>query len=133
MTALWVFKRLLERNTMNEKHNERIANMTFSSVFPHYLDKIEKKGRSVEELYQVIEWLTGFNLKEINQAISDELTFKEFFVSATLNKKSDLIRGSICGYKIEELENPLTRKVRMLDKLVDELAKGKKLDKIFRE
>lgn len=133
MTALWVFKRLLERNTMNEKHNERIANMTFSSVFPHYLDKIEKKGRSVEELYQVIEWLTGFNLKEINQAISDELTFKEFFVSATLNQKSDLIRGSICGYKIEELENPLTRKVRMLDKLVDELAKGKKLDKIFRE
>ena len=133
MTALWVFKRLLERNTMNEKHNERIANMTFSSVFPHYLDKIEKKGRSLEELYQVIEWLTGFNLKEINQAISDELTFKEFFVSATLNQKSDLIRGSICGYKIEELENPLTRKVRMLDKLVDELAKGKKLDKIFRE
>ena len=133
MTALWVFKRLLERNTMNEKQNERIANMTFSSVFPHYLDKIEKKGRSVEELYQVIEWLTGFNLKEINQAISDELTFKEFFVSATLNQKSDLIRGSICGYKIEELENPLTRKVRMLDKLVDELAKGKKLDKIFRE
>ena len=119
--------------TMNEKQNERIANMTFSSVFPHYLDKIEKKGRSVEELYQVIEWLTGFNLKEINQAISDELTFKEFFVSATLNQKSDLIRGSICGYKIEELENPLTRKVRMLDKLVDELAKGKKLDKIFRE
>ena len=118
---------------MNEKQNERIANMTFSSVFPHYLDKIEKKGRSVEELYQVIEWLTGFNLKEINQAISDELTFKEFFVSATLNQKSDLIRGSICGYKIEELENPLTRKVRMLDKLVDELAKGKKLDKIFRE
>lgn len=116
----------------NHKHNERIANMTFSSAFPHYVAKIEKKGRSIEELYQVIQWLTGFDKNEINQAISDKLTFKAFFEFATLNKNSALIKGSICGYKIEEIDNALTKKVRILDKLIDELAKGKKLEKIFR-
>lgn len=114
------------------EHNQRIATMTFSSVFPHYVDKVEKKGRTIDELYQVLEWLTGLNVTEINLAISEKLTFADFFERATLHPKSDLIKGSICGYKIEELENPLTRKVRMLDKLVDELAKGKSLEKILR-
>lgn len=116
-----------------EKHNDRIAKMTFSSVFPHYIKKVEKKGRSVDELYEIIAWLTGFNFSEINQAIEDKLTFEEFFDAATLNKKSNLITGRICGYTIEEIENPLTKKVRMLDKLVDELAKGKKLENILRQ
>ena len=115
------------------EHNARIAAMTFSSVFPHYVDKVEKKGRNIAELYQVIEWLTALNETEINRAINEKLTFKDFFARAVLNSKSEFIKGSICGYKIEELENPLTKKVRMLDKLVDELAKGRALDKILRE
>lgn len=116
----------------SEKHNERIAQMKFSSVFPHYRAKIEKKGRSLDELYAVITWLTGLNRENVNRAIEDQLTFKDFFERATLPAHSDQITGSICGYRIEEIQNPLTRKVRMLDKLVDELAKGRKLEKILR-
>ncbi len=114
------------------EHNKRIAQMTFSSVFPHYVAKVEKKGRTLDELYLVLEWLTGFKVIEIDQAINEKITFADFFDRATLNPKSAFIKGTICGYKIEELENPLTRKVRMLDKLVDELAKGKSLEKIMR-
>ncbi len=115
------------------EHNERIANMTFSSVFPHYLTKVEKKGRTRAELYQVIEWLTGFDENKIQKLIDEKVTFKTFFQKAELNSKADLITGVICGYRIEDIENQLTKQVRFLDKLVDELAKGRKMDKILRD
>ena len=113
-------------------HNERIAKMTFASVYPYYLSKVEKKGRTKEELHKVIEWLTGFDNKTIQDQIDTKVTFETFFKNAKLNTNAHLITGVICGYRIEEIENPLTRQVRYLDKLVDELAKGKKMDKILR-
>ncbi|MCX2573017.1 DUF2200 domain-containing protein [Pedobacter sandarakinus] len=112
--------------------NEKIAKMTFSSVYPHYLTKVEKKGRTVDELHEVITWLTGYDEKAIKALIDQKVTFKEFFDQATLNPNATLITGTICGYKIEQIEFPLTRQVRYLDKLVDELAKGKKMEKILR-
>jgi len=118
---------------ITDKHNERIAKMTFSSVYPHYITKIESKGRTVEELHQVIEWLTGFDKKKLQKLIDEKVTFQTFFDRATLNPNAQLITGVICGYRIEEIENPLTRKARYLDKLVDELAKGRKMDKILRQ
>lgn len=114
------------------EHNERIAKTTFASVYSHYVTKVERKGRTKEELNQVIEWLTGFDDKKIQELIDENATFETFFDKATLNPNADLIKGVICGYRIEEIENPLTRKVRYLDKLVDELAKGKKMEKILR-
>jgi hypothetical protein len=114
------------------QHDERIAKLTFASVYPHYVVKVEKKGRSKEELHLVIEWLTGFNEEKMNQLIQDKVTFEEFFQQAELNANAHLITGLICGYRIEEIENPLTQKVRFLDKLVDELAKGRKMEKILR-
>ena len=113
-------------------HDERIAKMSFASVFPHYVDKIERKGRTKAELLQVIEWLTGFDENKLNVLIKERATFESFFKNATLNPNAKLITGVICGYRIEEIENPLTQKVRYLDKLVDELAKGRKIDKIMR-
>ncbi|MEY3243367.1 MAG: hypothetical protein RIR11_4806 [Bacteroidota bacterium] len=107
-------------------HNERIAKMTFAVVYPLYVTKIEKKGRTKEELHQVIEWLTGFDDQAIQELIDEKATFETFFEKANLNTNADLIKGSICGYRIEEIENPLTKQVRYLDKLVDELANGKK-------
>lgn len=114
------------------KHLERIAKMTFTSVYPHYVKKVEKKGRTVEELHQVIEWLTGFDNKKIQELLDEKATFETFFKKATLNANANQIKGMICGYRIEEIEDPLTRKVRYLDKLVDELAQGKKMEKILR-
>lgn len=114
------------------EHNERMANMTFASVYPHYITKIEKKGRTKEELHQVIEWLTGFDDKNIEDLIDEKVTFEIFFKRAKLNPNAHLITGVICGYRIEEIENQITKKVRYLDKLVDELAKGKKMEKILR-
>lgn len=116
----------------SDNHNQRIAKMTFASVYPHYLVKIEKKGRSKEELHQVIQWLTGFDDKTLQSLIKENVTFETFFERAMLNPNAHLITGVICGYRIEEIENPLTRKARYLDKLVDELAKGKKMEKILR-
>lgn len=116
-----------------DEHNEKIAKLTFSSVYPHYLVKVEKKGRTKEELHQVITWLTGFNDKALQKQIDEKVTFEQFFKRAKLNPKAHLITGVICGYRIEEIENALTQKVRYLDKLVDELAKGKKMEKILRE
>jgi hypothetical protein len=115
------------------EHDARIAKMTFSSVYPHYVTKVESKGRTKQELHEVIEWLTGFDSKKLQELIDEKVTFETFFKRAKLNPKAKLITGVICGYRIEELENPLTRKARYLDKLVDELAKGKKMDKILRE
>tara|TARA_R110000796_G_scaffold252627_1_gene388966 strand:- start:49210 stop:49575 length:366 start_codon:yes stop_codon:yes gene_type:complete len=113
-------------------HDERIAKMTFSSVYPHYVVKVEKKGRTIEELHEVIQWLTGYDEKKLHQLIDDKVTFQEFFQNASLNPNAPLITGVICGYKIEEIENRLTQQVRYLDKLVDELAKGRKMEKILR-
>ncbi len=114
------------------EHNERIAKLTFASVYPHYLSKIEKKGQTKDELHQVIEWLTGFNQAKLTEAIEAKLTFKAFFEKAKINPNAHLIKGVICGYRIEEINNQLTQQVRFLDKLVDELAKGKKMEKILR-
>lgn len=114
------------------EHNERIAKMTFSSVYPHYVTKVEKKGRTKEELHQVIEWLTGFDERKLQELISAKATFETFFEKAVLNPNAHQITGVICGYRIEEIDNPLTRQVRYLDKLVDELAKGRKMEKILR-
>jgi hypothetical protein len=113
-------------------HNERIAKMIFGSVYPMYVEKVEKKGRTKEELHQVIQWLTGFNDKKLQELIKERVTFETFFQKATLNPNAHLITGMICGYRIEEIDNPLTKKARYLDKLVDELAKGRKMEKILR-
>lgn len=113
-------------------HDERVAAMTFASVYPHYAAKVEKKGRTKAELHQVIEWLTGYNEDRLQKLIEDKVTFEQFFRAAKLNPNAHLIKGVICGYRVEEIENPLTQQVRYLDKLVDELAKGRKMDKILR-
>ncbi len=115
------------------KHDERIAKMTFASVYPHYITKVESKGRTRGELHQVIEWLTGFDNEKLQELIDEKVTFETFFKRAKLNSNAHLITGVICGYRIEEIENPLTKQARYLDKLVDELAKGKKIEKILRQ
>lgn len=112
--------------------NQRIAKMTFSSVYPLYLAKVEKKGRTKEELHQVIQWLTGFDNKVLQELIEGKVTFETFFQQASINTNVHLITGVICGYRVEEIEDPLTQQVRYLDKLVDELAKGRKMEKILR-
>ncbi|MCF1716202.1 DUF2200 domain-containing protein [Flavihumibacter sp. RY-1] len=114
-------------------HDEKIAKMSFASVYPHYITKVEKKGRTKAELHEVIEWLTGFNEAKIQELIEQKVSFETFFQQATMNPNAHLITGLICGYRVEEIENPLTQQVRYLDKLVDELAKGKKMEKILRE
>ncbi len=114
------------------EHDERIAKLIFASVYPHYITKVVSKGRTKEELHRVIEWLTGFDDKKLQELIDEKVTFATFFERAKLNPNAQLITGVICGYRIEEIENPLTKKARYLDKLVDELAKGKKIEKIFR-
>ena len=115
------------------EHNERIAKLTFASVYPHYITKVESKGRTKAELHQVIKWLTGFDDKKLKELIDGKATFQTFFKKARLNPNAHLITGVICGYRIEEIENPLTKQTRYLDKLVDELAKGRKMEKILRE
>ncbi|MEZ4999106.1 MAG: DUF2200 domain-containing protein [Bacteroidales bacterium] len=110
--------------------NQRIAKMTFASVYPMYLAKVQKKGRTEEELHQVIEWLTGFDERKLKELIDEKVTFETFFQRASLHSNAPLITGVICGYRIEEIEDPLMRQVRYLDKLVDELAKGRKMEKI---
>ena len=115
------------------KHNERIANMTFASVYPHYVNKVEKKGRTKVELHKVIEWLTGYDELRLQDLINKKATFETFFLNAELNPNAHLIKGVICGYRIEEIDNSLTQQVRFLDKLVDELAKGRKMEKILRK
>ena len=114
------------------EHDERIAKMTFGSVYPHYVTKVEKKGRTKEELHEVIRWLCGFDDAALQELIESKATFETFFQKANLNPNAKLIKGVICGYRVEELENPLTQKARYLDKLVDELAKGRKMEKILR-
>lgn len=115
------------------EHNERISKMTFASVYPHYLSKVVRKGRTKEELHEVIRWLTGFDDAKLQALMDENATFESFFQQADLHPNAELIQGVICGYRIEEIEYPLTRQVRYLDKLVDELAKGRKMEKILRE
>lgn len=114
------------------EHNERMAKMTFGSVYPHYINKIKKKDRTIDELHLVIEWLTGYDSNQLQKLIDDDVTFETFFSKANINPNASLITGVICGYRIEEIENKLTRQIRCLDKLVDELAKGKKMERILR-
>jgi hypothetical protein len=116
----------------SDASNQRIAKMTFSSVYPLYVTKVEKKGRTKKELHQVIEWLTGYDNKKVKELIKDKVTFETFFQRAKLNPNANLITGLVCGYRVEDIENPLTQQVRYLDKLVDELAKGKAMEKILR-
>ncbi len=114
-------------------HDERIAKMIFASVYPHYVTKVEKKGRTKAELHQVIEWLTGYDETKLQTLLEEKVTFETFFQHATLHPNAQLIKGVICGYRVEEIENPLTQQARYLDKLVDELAKGKAMEKILRK
>jgi hypothetical protein len=118
---------------ITDTHNQRIAKMIFGSVYPHYVTKVESKGRTIAELHQVIEWLTGFDEKKLKELIEQRVTFQTFFEQANLNPSAHLITGLICGYRIEEIDNELTKKTRYLDKLVDELAKGRKMEKILRD
>lgn len=118
-------------NTTN--HDERFAKMSFATVYPLYLAKVEKKGRTKEELQEVIEWLTGYDEKKLQSLLQEKVNFASFFQHATLNPNASLITGVICGYRVEEITNPLTQQVRYLDKLVDELAKGRKMEKILRK
>lgn len=115
--------------------NEKVANMIFASIYPHYVNRLEKNGRTKEELHQVIEWLTGFDEKKLQALIEDKVTFRTFFKKAKIHPNAELIKGVICGYRIEEIEDEfeLYRQCRYLDKLVDELAKGRKMNKILRE
>lgn len=116
----------------NKVQEERVAKMTFASVYPMYVAKVEKKGRTEEELIQVIEWLTGYSHKKLQDLIEKKINFETFFQNATINPNAKLITGVICGYRVEEIENPLMQNVRYMDKLVDELAKGRKMEKILR-
>lgn len=116
----------------SNSHHDRIAKMTFASVYPMYLAKWRRKGRTKEELHQVIKWLTSFEHKKLQALIQEKVTFEAFFQQASLNPNAKLITGVICGYRVEEIENALTRQVRYLDKLVDELTKGRKIEKILR-
>ena len=111
---------------------KRFAQMTFASVYPCYVSKVEKKGRTKKELHEVIKWLTGFDTKKLTSLINQQATFAQFFNKAKLNPNADQITGVVCGYRVEEIEDPLIQQVRWLDKLVDELAKGKKMEKILR-
>jgi hypothetical protein len=114
------------------EHDARVAALTFAGIYPHYVTKVQKKGRSLEELHEVLHWLTGFNEAQLNEMIDRKATLKEFFEEATLHPNAPLITGSICGYKTQEIATKLTRECRYMDKLVDELAKGKKMEKILR-
>lgn len=112
--------------------SHRIFTTSVASVYPHYVTKAERKGRTKAEVDEVISWLTGFDAKQIERHLAEETTFEDFFGAATLNPNAELITGSVCGVKVQEVEDPLMRQIRYLDKLVDELAKGKAMDKVLR-
>ncbi|MEM7146913.1 MAG: DUF2200 domain-containing protein [Verrucomicrobiota bacterium] len=111
---------------------ERVSKMTFASVYPLLVNKVEKKGRSQEELNEVIEWFTGYDEKKLNDFIKSEVTFGDFFKKATINRNAHLITGMVCGYRVEDVEDPLMKQVKQLDRLIDELARGRKMEKILR-
>jgi len=110
----------------------RIFGVSFASVYPHYVTKVEREGRTTEELDEVIEWLTSFDEAELKRHLAEGTTFQDFFAAATINPNASLITGSVCGIKVQEIEDPLMQRLRYLDKLVDELAKGRAMEKILR-
>ena len=113
--------------------NERVFRMSFASVYPHYVNKVERKGRTKEELHTIIHWLTGYDEKGLAKVLANKTDFETFFAQAPrLNPNANKITGMICGYRVEEIEDPVMQKVRYLDKLVDELAKGRAMEKILR-
>lgn len=114
--------------------NEQVANMVFGSIYPHYLSRIEKNGRTKEELNKVIEWYTGYDKKALQTLIDEKVTFRTFFKKAKINPNANLIKGVVCGYRIEEIEDEfeLYKQCRQMEKLIDELAKGRKMEKILR-
>ena len=114
--------------------NTRIYRMSFASVYPHYVNKVEKKGRTKEELHEIISWLTGYDQKTLKKVIDEKTDFETFFARAPrMNPNASKITGMICGYRVEEIEDPVMRNVRYLDKLVDELARGRAMEKILRK
>lgn len=116
------------------KNNEKVYQMSFSSVYPHYIAKAEKKGRTKEEVHEIISWLTGYDEKSLQQILDNKTDFRTFFERAPrINPNVTLIKGVICGYRIEDIEEELMRNIRYLDKLIDELAKGKTMEKILRK
>jgi len=115
------------------EHHERVRTMIFAGVYPHYVTKVEKKGKTKAELHQLIEWLTGYDEKAVQAHIDNRSTFEQFFAEATINPNAELIKGVICGYRIEELDNELTKQCRYLDKMIEELARGRKMEKILRQ
>ena len=118
---------------MNDKNFQRVIEMSFASVYPHYITKAEKKGRTKTEVDEIIFWLTGYNESELEEIISNKTNFQDFFENAPkIDPNADKIKGVICGYRVDEIENPLMQKIRYLDKLIDELAKGKAMEKILR-
>ena len=116
--------------TINNVH--KVFRMPFSSVYPHYVNKVERKGRTVDELHEVLRWLTGFSEKQLRHFIDSEDDLTRFFAKAHIHENASLITGSICGVKIQEIEDPLMLNIRYMDKLVDELAKGRPMEKILR-
>ena len=120
---------------VTDEKNRKAGELSFTSIYPLYLNKIQKKGRTANELNKTIEWLTGYNESQINKMLEDEITFKVFFENAQINPKANQIRGVICGYRIEEIEDKfqLYKNCRYLDKLIDELSKGKELNKVLRD
>lgn len=118
--------------TTTPEHDKRIEEMTFASVYPHYLSRLIKNGRTEAELHQVIEWLTGYDATKVQELIDEKVTFKTFYGEAKIHPNAHLIKGLICGYRIEDITTPLTQQCRFLDKMVDELAKGRKMEKILR-
>lgn len=114
------------------KNLERVYKMSFASVYPHYITKAEKKGRTQEEVNQIIFWLTGYDEKALQKHLADKTDFETFFNQAQINPNASKITGVICGYRVEEIEEKLMREIRYLDKMVDELAKGKSMEKILR-
>lgn len=118
--------------TTTQKQDDQIADMSFAMIYPLYVAKVEKKGRTTEELDEVITWLTGHSKQKVQDLIENKATIKDFFAAAKINKNAHLITGKICGYRVEDIQTPLTQQARYLDKLVDELAKGRKMEKILR-
>ncbi|WP_159948722.1 DUF2200 domain-containing protein [Polaribacter septentrionalilitoris] len=116
------------------KKNEQVANMIFASVYPHYWNRLEKNGRTKEEFHKVIEWFTGYNEQKLQELIDDKVTFRMFFENAKIHQNAHMIKGVVCGYRIEEIEDEFEtyKQCRQMEKLIDELAKGRKMEKILR-
>ncbi|HSD13096.1 MAG TPA: DUF2200 domain-containing protein [Flavobacterium sp.] len=114
--------------------NTRVFKMSFAGVYPHYINKAEKKGRTKEEVHEIILWLTGYNEQNLQQILENKTNFEDFFNQAPqINPNASKITGVICGYRVEDIEDKLMQKIRYLDKLIDELAKGKAMEKILRQ